>query len=225
MKRKKGNDLNFSGQHNLLDPKTTRPVTLIGAGSIGSHVAYALAKMGVPQLVVWDDDDVSEHNIPMSLYRPKDHMRPKVEALRDILKEAAGLTIETRHAKYEGQEPIIGTLVVCVDTMDARRKIWERVRMNPEVDLLIDTRTAAKLLWVFAVNPCDPEDVALYDLKTSYATREAAPHMCGKHGFMPMSFAAAGKVAENLTTWWMSGIKKRHHAEMVAQNDTNQEDV
>lgn len=222
---KRKNALNLSGQHNLLDPKAPRPVTLIGAGSIGSHVAYALAKMGVPKLVVWDDDDVAEHNVPMSVYRPQDMARPKVDALRDIVYEISWLKIETRHAKYEGREPLEGTVVVCVDSMDARRAIWERVRMRPEVDLLIDTRTAGKLLWVFAINPTDPDDVSYYDHHVSYGTREAAAHMCGKHGFMPMSFMAAARVAENLTTWWMSGKKERHHKQMVALNETTQEDA
>lgn len=215
------NSLNFSQQHKLLDPKAVRRVTLIGAGSVGSHVAFALGKMGVPALDVWDDDEVSEHNPPMSIYRPKDFMKSKVEALRRIVKEFSGLTIGIHREKYEGQAPLKGTVVVCVDSMDARRKIWKSVvgtpsRLNPEVDLLIDTRTAEKLLWVFAVCPGDPDDVAYYDHHVSYGTREAEPHWCGKHGFMPMALKAAGKVTENLTSWWMSGIKELHHKELVA---------
>ncbi len=172
--------------------------------------------MGVPRIDVWDDDDVSEHNIPMSLYRPKDHMTPKVEALREIVEEFSGLTIGIHHARYEGQLPLAGPVIVCVDAMDARRKIWESVRMNPNVDLLIDTRTAGKLLWVFSVCPCDPDDAAYYDHHVAYGTREAAPHMCGLHGFMPMSLMAAAHVAENLTSWWMSGIKELHRKQLVA---------
>lgn len=177
--------------------------------------------MGVPRLIVWDDDSVSEHNVPMSIYRPKDLARPKVDALREIIAEASGLAIETRRTRYEGQEPLTGSIVVCVDTMQARQLVWKQVRMQPAVDLLIDTRTAAKKLWVLAINPCDPDDVAHYDHHTRYGTREAAPHMCGKHGFMPMSFLAAGKVVENLTTWWTSGIKEQHHRQMVALTQEN----
>lgn len=180
--------------------------------------------MGVPALDVWDDDEVSEHNPPMSLYRPKDFMRPKVDALREIVREFSGLKIGVHHEKYEGQAPLKGAVVVCVDSMDARQKIWKSVRMNPDVDILIDTRTAEKLLWVFAVCPCDPDDVAYYDHHVSYGTREAEPHWCGKHGFMPMAFKAAGKATENLTSWWMSGIKELHHKELVASPSATQED-
>jgi len=216
--------LNFSQQHKLLDPKAPKPVTLIGAGAVGSVVAFAIAKMGVPKLDVWDDDDVSEHNVPMSMYRPKDFMSPKLKALRKIVKDFSGLTIGIHPAKRADQEPFSGTVILCVDGMDARRGIWKHVRMNPDVDLLIDTRTAGKLLWVFAVCPCDPDDVAYYDHHVSYGTREAAPHMCGNHGFMPMSLKAAGKVTENLTSWWMSGIKELHHKELVASPTARQEE-
>ncbi len=179
-------------------------------------MAVALAKMGVPKLVVWDDDDVSEHNIPMSAYRVKDFMRSKVDALKEIVKEASGLAIEIRKEKYVGQERLEGAVVACVDTMDARQAIWKGVRMDPAVDILIDTRTASKLLWVFSVCPCDPDDVDYYDRHVAYGTREAAPHMCGHHGFMPMSYMAAGLAAGNLTSWWMSGKKDLHRIELVA---------
>lgn len=179
-------------------------------------MAVALAKMGVPSLEVWDDDDVSEHNIAMSAYRMKDFMRPKVEALREIVKEASGLTIEIRKEKYAGREPLKGAIVVCVDTMEARQAVWKRVRMDPEVSILIDTRTAGKLLWVFAVAPCDPDDAEYYDHHVAYGSKQAAPHMCGLHGFMPMSYAAASLAVSNLTSWWMSGIKDLHRKELVA---------
>jgi len=217
--------LNFSQQHKLLDPKAARPVTLIGAGAVGSHVALALAKMGVPKLKVWDDDDVSEHNVPMSLYRPKDFMRPKVDALREIVEEFSGLVIDAHRAKYEGETPLEGSVVMCVDSMDARRRIWKAVcRMDTDVDLLIDTRTAAKLLWVFSIRPYDPDD-AYYAHHVSYGTREAAPHMCGTHGFMPMSLMAAACVAENLTSWWMSGKKEMHRRQLVASPSAAEEDA
>lgn len=208
--------LNHAQQHKLLDPKAARPVTLIGAGAVGSHVAVALAKMGVPRLVVWDDDDVSDHNLAMSAYRMKDFMRPKVEALREIVLEASGLEIAVRREKYVGQEPLEGAVVACVDTMEARQAVWKAVRMDPAVDILVDTRTAAKLLWVFAVCPTDPDDVERYDPHVAYGTRQAAPHMCGEHGFMPMSYLAAGHAVSALTSWWMSGIKELHRKELVA---------
>lgn len=182
--------------------------------------------MGVPRLAVWDDDDVSEHNFPMSAYRlEKDFMRPKVDALRDIVKEATGLVIDARREKYEGQE-LTDPVVVCVDTMEARQAVWRNARMNNDVAILIDTRTASKLLWVFAVQTCDHDDAAYYDHHVSYGSKQAAQHMCGLHGFMPMSLRAAGLVTENLTSWWMFGTTKAlHHKEYVATPATAQEEA
>ncbi len=209
--------LNFSQQFKLLNPETVRPVTLIGAGAVGSWVAVALAKMGVP-LTIWDDDDVSEHNVPMSAYGPSDFMRPKVAALAAIVKAASGLEIKIRRERYADAK-LEGVVVLCVDSMEARQSVWKQIRNNPEVDLLVDTRTAGQLLWVFAVSPCDPDDVDYYDGHVSYGSREAEEHFCGLHGFMPMSFRAAGAVGSALTSWWMKGTKKLHHKELVVELD------
>lgn len=189
----------------------------------------ALAKIGVPELTVWDDDEVSEHNIPMSAYRVKDHMRSKVEALQEIVEDASGLKIGIRKERYAGQEPPKGALVVCVDSMDERRIVWQAVKRFVEkdpasIDILIDTRTAGKLLWVLSVCPFDPDDAAYYEHHVSYKKSQAAPHMCGLHGFMPMSYLAAARAVEDLTTWWMSGIKELHRRELIA-SPTAQEDA
>lgn len=188
-------------------------------------MAFALGKMGVPRLDVWDDDDVAEHNVPMSLYRPKDFMSPKLKALKRLVNDFSGLSIIIHPEKRAEQEPFSGAVVMCVDGMDARRVIWKQVRMNPDVDLLIDTRTAGKLLWVFAVDPRDRDDVAYYDRHVSYGTRQAEPHMCGQHGHIAMSMKAAAQVAENLTSWWMSGIKELHYKEVIASPTAIEEDA
>src|SRR5207244_2270936 len=58
------------------------PVTVIGAGAVGSFVTLTLAKMGLRDLTVFDDDVVDVHNLPNQFYRLTDLGRPKVEALQ-----------------------------------------------------------------------------------------------------------------------------------------------
>lgn len=208
--------LNLSQQHNLFDATTARPVTIIGAGAVGSHVALALAKMGVEKITVYDGDYVESHNIPMSAYRPRDLARPKVEALRDLVEEASGVVIDAR-PKHFTDEELKGTVVCCVDNMEARQLVWRAVEMQPRVDLLVDTRTAAELVWVFAVNPSDPEDIEYYRHHLEYSSKEAAHQMCGLHGIVYVSMRAASAVCSNLTYWWQHGRKKRHHKELAGE--------
>lgn len=207
--------LNLSHQAKIIRPGALLPVTLIGAGSVGSHVAVMVANMGVTSLTVYDGDSVVSHNIPMSEYRHEiDLMRPKVHALREIVEQSAGLVIDARKKAWEG-EPLAGSVVCCVDTMEARQAVWKEVRLNPRVEILIDTRTCNKMIEVFAVNPNDIEECDEYEHYLRYSTEEAAPNMCGSHSMKPIASLAASRACENLTGFWMSGTKKLRHVEIA----------
>src|SRR5207244_2983363 len=81
-------------QLDLITPGELKlPITVVGAGGIGSPTALALAKMGCSRLTVYDPDLVEPHNLPNQFYRLKDSARPKVEALRDLIRSFTGLEI------------------------------------------------------------------------------------------------------------------------------------
>ena len=153
----------FLRQLDILDPeKLVRlAVTVIGAGAVGSFTTVALAKMGLGDLTVYDDDLVTDHNLPNQFYREVDVGRPKVEALAEIVHAFAGISIKGHQEKYTHQV-LAGLVVSAVDSMDARRTIWRRVRMNPAVVLFIDARMGAEVARVFTVDPTDPDDLRQY---------------------------------------------------------------
>ncbi len=210
--------MNLSQQAKIINPHAVRKVTLIGAGSVGSHVAVMLAKMGVLELTVYDHDSVESHNIPMSEYRQtQDLMRPKVHALADIIRVATDQEIDARYKPYEG-EPLAGAVVCCVDTMEARQLVWKKVREHRGVvEVLVDTRISNLLIEVFAVNPNDHEDVELYEYYLRYSTKEAAPPMCGQHTTKFIASKTAAIACENLTCLWQHGRKKLAHRETAVE--------
>ena len=165
-------------QLDILDPdKLARlAVTVIGAGAIGSFTTVALAKMGLGDLAVYDDDIVTEHNLPNQFYREVDIGRPKVDALAEIVQAFAGIDIKTRQERYADQ-PLAGLVVSAVDSMEARRTIWRRVRMNPAVDLFIDARMGAEVARVFTVDPTDPDDLRGYQANL-HSSEEAFQAPC-----------------------------------------------
>lgn len=200
--------LNLSHQAKLFNPKFARKVVLFGAGSVGSYVAFFLAKMGVTEIEVWDGDDVASHNIPMSLYRPKDVGRYKVDALREIILEFTGVTITAKQAMYEGKEPLKNVSVIsCVDTMKARSLIWSKVRMNPSVDIFLDTRIGEAYQEVFAISPCSTTDIKRYRALL-FDDKEAVRRFCGSHGVVFVSTKAAQGVTANIARFWQTGQKK-----------------
>jgi molybdopterin/thiamine biosynthesis adenylyltransferase len=206
--------MNFSAQHGLFDPTMDEPVTVIGAGSIGSHVVLGLAKQGVKRIAVYDDDFVESHNCPASVYSPNDLARNKLEALRDDVERASGLRIEIRPRRYDGTEPLMGTVVCCVDDMDQRLIVWKQVKLQPAVRLFVDTRVNQEHVSVFSIDPNEPDDIEFYG-HFLYGREEAEPTLCGGHGIWYVSVRTAGAVCANLTQWWTSGSKKRHHEELT----------
>lgn len=70
------------------------PVTLCGAGALGSHLADNLARQGFRRLRVIDRDRVDEHNVSTQLYGESDVGSPKVDVLRTRLFRATGIEID-----------------------------------------------------------------------------------------------------------------------------------
>lgn len=205
--------LNFSHQDKIFDPLVARPLTVIGAGSIGSYVVLAAAKMGVSNITVYDPDYVESHNIPMSAYRPCDLGVQKVQALKELVWEHAGIEIVTIPKMYDGQR-LKNTIVACVDTMESRMLIFANIKKNPLVDLLIDTRISQEFLSIFAIEPNDPKDVEFYKPFVGYISDDATEIMCGTHGIAPISMKAASVVCANLINFWQNGKKERHYQEL-----------
>ncbi len=208
----------YAHQERLFDPRRANKVVLLGAGAVGSHVAYNLAKMGVSDIEVWDADHIASHNVPMSLYGPSDIGRFKVDALEEIIERLTGTKIRTHRKMYEGESLRNVSVVACVDDMEARKLIWKNVKLSPTIDVFCDTRTAASYIEVLCVTPCDPEDIESYEAMI-FDEKVAARQSCGEHGIIYTSTAAAERVTENLALFWLIGAKVFRIAEQTQMLD------
>lgn len=196
--------LNRSRQQDLFRPdQALSPVTLIGAGGVGSAIGLLLAKMGVPKLAVFDFDTVEEHNLPSQLYRREDIGRPKTEALAEIAKSFADGQIDARTERFADQ-PLTGLVISAVDSMDVRLSIWERLRFNPDVELYVDTRMGANLAVIHCVRPCDPDDVKRYE-RHLYPSSEASDIPCTARAIVYNTFGVASMVGSIVRKWWLDG--------------------
>lgn len=203
--------LNLSHQHHLIEPESVRTVTLIGVGSVGSHVAMLFVKSGVTDLTAYDDDSVESHNVPMSIYGIGDIGRFKGTALHERIEVDCGVGIGL-HLKQYTNGKLYGTVVACVDSMQARANIWREVWGNPRVDLLVDTRTYGAYSVMYVINPHDDEDVAEYQ-KSLHSDVDALRQSCGIHGAGYATVGVAGDVVSQVVQFWQYGTKKRWHAE------------
>lgn len=156
-------DLRFHRQLDLAPPDSLKiPITVIGTGGIGSFTVLSLAKMGCTDITVFDDDTVENHNLPNQFFREEDIGKPKVEALKEIVKSFTGTEITAMNEKFEKQ-PLKNIIIVAVDTMDVRIKIWDKVKYNSQISLYIDSRMGAEVMNIFTVIPTDPDDIKMYE--------------------------------------------------------------
>ena len=134
----------------VFNPLTfSHPVHVIGCGGMGSHIAVALARMGVglPQSPIYlhDYDMFEEHNLA-NQYMAKDHIGwSKIKAVRRQLKDIRpDIVVHTRRGEIDRQIELSGVVFVCVDSMDARATIMETCLEGcKEVECVIETRMDA----------------------------------------------------------------------------------
>lgn len=216
----------FSRQMALFDPDNHQVrVTILGAGATGSFVALALAKLGVKDIHIWDQDTVEWHNVPNQLHRWSDTGKSKVEATAEIVEQfCQGLDeIEpkmTLHNKmFEPEDSLTHGIVVCAaDSMEARQLFWEKIKGNLKIDLYIDPRVGGQIFHLYCIEPVNPEHQELYEASL-HTDEEASNIPCGERATCDMSFLVASRVVRAIRRYAVSSIVESYNIEYATNLD------
>jgi sulfur carrier protein ThiS adenylyltransferase len=158
-------------------------VTLIGCGALGSTSAMALAKMGVREFVLYDDDMVSEENLPNQMYGINDLGKPKVVALTEVISNYNDTSfISSNKMRFdEFHNPKTRTLIVTTDSMSSRRLAWNAFMRNNECSYLIEARMGAEEGQVYTIRKknmiIEGKDITFYEERL-YTDAEAVQAPC-----------------------------------------------
>jgi len=167
----------FWRQLDLCPPeKLTFPITVIGAGAIGSAVVVSLAKMGCSDITVWDEDVLADHNIPNQMCLPEYVGFPKVDALAHLVEMLTGTKIKPVSRHYRG-ERLEGVAITATDSMAARQMVWRALKLKRAVSLFIDARMGAEILRLYALRPTDLDASEFYEANL-YGSDEAEQLPC-----------------------------------------------
>lgn len=216
--------MDFQRQSDLFDPhKHQSPVTIIGAGGIGSPTAIALAKLGLKDLRLVDDDLVSEENLPNQMFMLSHRGLPKVIATQGLVRMLSGVEPTVRHGRFNGEDAAEGIMISAVDSMASRREIWERVKYSAAVNLFIDGRMGGEVVRVFAVKPCQPDDVARYEASLCESS-ETAPLSCGARAIIYVGFSVAALITRAVSRWLAKGSYEFETVMHLGQLTLMQED-
>ena len=193
--------MDYWRQLDVLNPQAMAGVhvTLIGCGGIGSPTALALAKMGVPELTLYDGDTIEDHNLPNQMYRLDSIGVHKVVALSKLVQEFSECNVRAHAEHLTKQRLTPGIVVSGVDSMAARKAIFNRLRYNPAAELYVDARMGAEVSRIYTLNPCSPADVAWYeDPENLYSDEVALLEKCTEKAIIYNVFFIAALVANQV---------------------------
>ena len=184
----------FLRQLDIVAPeKLVFPITVIGAGAIGSVTVVTLAKMGCSDITVWDPDILEEVNIPNQLCKLAMVGKPKVEALAKLVHELTEVQIKWTRQRYTGQR-LEGVVIVTVDNMTTRQNVWKRTKLSRKISLLIDARMGAEFARVYTVHPLNVEEADFYE-RNLYNSDEAEHLPCSARSIIYCPTVVAGFIA------------------------------
>ncbi len=174
------------------------PITIVGAGAIGSYTTLALAKLGFCNLEVWDDDVVDDVNVGVQLYGPRDIGQHKVNALARIIEEQTAVELKCHRTK--AQRDVNGRIIImAVDSMVARKTLWE----NNRPELFIDARMAIEFALLFAMKPGDKQDAKAYRASL-YTDESAVQERCTLKATTYTAMLIGGMVAKTVKDYLAS---------------------
>ncbi len=157
-------------------------VHFIGVGGIGSVMLLPFVRMCAKRIHLWDPDVVEKHNLGYQhIYREEDLGRPKVEAAADYLRRQdpdVNLVLHQARVTHMHGHTLSGIVISGVDTMAARKQIWESVWYNGNVLFYVDGRTGGPQLDCFLINPCESDQVDFYQ-GFLFPDKQAAQLPCG----------------------------------------------
>ncbi len=188
--------IDFWRQQGIVTPDVLPPVTVIGAGGIGSFTILALAKMGCSTITAIDDDKVEPHNLPNQLYGEPHLGSHKVDAAAAICKQLAGVEVVPVRSRFEKMEGG-GVVVSGVDSMEARKDIWSKIKLNVQVPLYIEARMGAEVSRIYSVKPHDPDDIRYYE-GMLYDDKDAVEAPCTERAIIYNGFSIGALIANNV---------------------------
>ena len=172
----------YRKQTNLIEvEEVTTPIHVIGCGALGSWLTFFLLKMGFKDIHVYDFDNIEEHNLPNQCFKESQIGMPKVKAIQELYEEFNEgdfdrLTIHNRKITVSSAKMLSGIVLCAVDSMNARKYIYENTMIKGVADLFIEARLSIYGAYVYALTL--DTDFNKYEA-TLYDDTEAEVSPCG----------------------------------------------
>ena len=157
--------IDVTRHRSIFDPhKWAGRIDIIGVGATGSKIALSLAKLGVRNLHVWDDDIVEPHNLANQVYLRPDLGMPKTKAVRFMIQRASDVAVNPHGHWLPEHARMLGDVVFCmVDSMAVRRQVFESMRHHLRTSLVVDSRMGVDTAQLLTYRPRDEVSMRAYE--------------------------------------------------------------
>lgn len=217
----------YSDQTKIFDPRNFGyDIHFVGAGGASNSAIMQVAAMGAMEyatLHVWDPDVLEPHNMATELsYSDSMIGWHKVDAVVNALNykfgsnlgitDAANLALWScatnnkrpnvvLHSEVVTAETeLSGIVVTGVDSMAARKEIWQAIKQKSwRVPLLIDLRSAGLTTLIITFNPSDMEAAETYEKSLLYSDEESMQLECGARNVCFISAYFGVEVAHRIS--------------------------
>lgn len=161
-------------------------VTIVGVGGIGSWTALLISRLGVNQIILYDDDVVEIGNMSGQFYCMEDIDKTKVDSIAWAVRnysEYLNVTSFPEKLTASTTTPVSPVVIACLDSMQARKTVfnkWKSMVLSADDRskyLFIDGRLAAETLQVYAVAGSSDADIRRYE-QTLFSDDEADSEIC-----------------------------------------------
>jgi len=172
--------MDYSRQSEIFQPEVhgKHLVNIIGCGALGSWVAVQLAKLGVQNIVLWDDDIVELHNLPNQMFHLSHLGRNKAEALAELIESMTGIKVRTKPVRCTKDDVLNGVVFSCVDSMLARATLFSAFKSSAKALLWIEGRMGLREGLLYTVDPLSMKQIDQYKT-TLYTDDDSERSACG----------------------------------------------
>lgn len=201
-----------------------------GAGGIGSHLCFQLARTGA-HIVIADYDNVEAENLAGQLYGPSDIGKSKVTAIKHVCgrlcDDPSVNTMEMKLTKDTiSYVPISRSDVVCVgfDNLETRRLVYDFWREHGRLaSLFIDGRLGFEGGQVFVLEHSAQEAEHIAYQETYFGPEESVPLPCSTKATTHCGSLIASMMMVNITNWFSNRIDSKRAAPVFRREVRNLE--
>ena len=195
-------------------------VAVVGLGLHGSWIARALINLEPRSLLLWDGDQVEQHNLRSQNYAARHLGDVKSVATRANMLSARRHIWVAAEKMWSSNQRVLGEaakgiVICCADSMAVRLELAKQVGWLYGASLFIETRSLGNDGYVHAFN-AEPEYVNHY-VNTCFPERVAAVE-CGGAGTAAMGMMMAALVTTIVAQWKGGGEAQlplnEHHIQL-----------